>query len=175
MSTLTWLLDLSRQSLMADQAALNVTANNVANQNTPGYTREVVNWQPIDAVTISGSATGAATNAVSQRDRVLEQRVQQQMQVQAQSGALESALQQVQNIFGLSSTAATASTTALGSAMDSYSGACLLCPAILPIHRHGRKCCPLRTPWLLLEILLLSSSLRSLPVSINRLAPLLVR
>ncbi len=120
MGTLTSLMDLSRQALMADQAALNVTANNVANQNTPGYTREVVNWQPIDAFTISGSTTGAATNAVSQRDRVLEQRVQQQTQVQAQSSALESALQQIQNIFGLSSTAATASTTALGSAMDSY-------------------------------------------------------
>jgi len=124
MGTLTSLMDMSRQALMADQAALNVTANNVSNQNTPGYTREVVNWRPVDAVTITGSTSGTGVStgqsAISQRDRVLEQRVQQQTQVQAQSGALESAMQQVQNIFGLSSTAASASTTVLGSAMDAY-------------------------------------------------------
>jgi flagellar hook-associated protein 1 FlgK len=127
MGTLTSLMDMARQALMADQAALNVTANNVANQNTLGYTRQVVNWQPVDAVTINGliNVTGNSMgdSAVSQRDRVLEQRVQQQTQVQAQSSALESALQQVQSIFGLSSSAASASTTALGSAMDSFFGA----------------------------------------------------
>ncbi len=104
MGTLTSLMDMSRQALMADQAALNVTANNVSNQNTPGYTREVVNWRPVDAVTITGSTSGTGVStgqsAISQRDRVLEQRVQQQTQVQAQSSALESAMQQVQNIFG---------------------------------------------------------------------------
>lgn len=122
MGTLTSLMDLSRQALMADQNALNVTANNVSNQNTPGYTREVVNWQPTDAVTLSGTtySTGVTSTAVSQRDRVLEQQVQQQTQTQSQSGALESALQQVQDIFGLSSTSTSASSTALGTATDSF-------------------------------------------------------
>src|SRR5580704_14997535 len=105
MGTLTSLLDIAREALLADQVAMNVTASNVANQNTPGYTNEVVNFQSADAVTFSGDSygTGVTANAVSQRDRVLEQRVQQQTQTQAQSGALESALQQVQNIFGLGS------------------------------------------------------------------------
>lgn len=122
MGTLTSLMDLSREALMADQNALNITANNVANQNTPGYTREVVSWQPTDAVTLSGTSysTGITSTATSVRDRVLEQRVQQQTQTQAQSGALQSALQQVQDIFGLSSTSTSASSTALGSAMDSF-------------------------------------------------------
>src|SRR6185312_6721666 len=122
MGTLTSLLDLSQQALMADQNALNVTANNVANQNTPGYTREVVNWQQSDAVTISGASysTGITTTAVSQRDRVLEQRVQQQTQTQGQSGALSSALQQVEDIFGLSSSSTSASSTALGTATDAF-------------------------------------------------------
>lgn len=115
-------MDLSREALMADQNALNITANNVSNQNTPGYTREVVNWQPTDAVTLSGTtySIGITSSGTSVRDRVLEQRVQQQTQTQAQSGALESALQQVQNIFGLSSTSTSASSTALGSAVDSF-------------------------------------------------------
>jgi len=122
MGTLSSLMDLSREALMADQAALNVTAGNVANQNTPGYTRQVVSWQQTDAVTLSGQVygTGITSTAVSQRSRILEQRVQQQTQTQAQSGALESALQQVENIFGLTSSATSASLTALGTATDAF-------------------------------------------------------
>ncbi len=122
MGTLTSLLDVSREALLADQAALNATSTNVANQNTAGYTRQMVSFQSTDAVTLSGGSygNGVTATAVSQRDRVLEQRVQQQTQIQAQSGALESALQQVQSIFGLSSTSTSASTTALGSATDSF-------------------------------------------------------
>src|SRR6185312_10660332 len=124
MGTLTSLMDLSRQALMADQNALDVTAANVANQNTPGYTRQVVSWQSADAVTLNGLtySTGITSTAVSQRDRILEQRVQQQTQSQAQSSALESALQQVQDIFGLGSTGTSASSTALGSATDAFFG-----------------------------------------------------
>jgi flagellar hook-associated protein 1 FlgK len=115
-------MDIARQALIADQEALNVTSNDVANQNTVGYTRQVVTFQPVDAVTLSGDSVGSGVtaSATSQRDRVLEQRVQQQTQTQAQSGALESALQQVQNIFGLSSTASSASSTILGSATNSF-------------------------------------------------------
>jgi flagellar hook-associated protein 1 FlgK len=122
MGTLTSLLDISREALLADQVALNVTATNVANQNTAGYTDEIVTFQSADAVTLSGSTygSGVTASAVSQRDRVLEQRVQQQTQTQAQSGALESALQQVQNIFGLSSTSASASSTQLGTDINSF-------------------------------------------------------
>ena len=115
-------MDIARQALMADQEALNVTSNNVANQNTAGYTREVVSFQAVDEVTLSGGSfgDGVTATATSQRDRVLEQQVQQQTQVQAQSGALESALQQIQNVFGLSSTTSSASSTDLGTAINSF-------------------------------------------------------
>jgi flagellar hook-associated protein 1 len=122
MGTIMSLMDIAQQALMADQEALNITSNNVANQNTAGYTREVVNFLTVDAVTLSGGAfgSGVTASATSQRDRVLEQQVQQQTQTQAQSGALESALQQIQNIFGLSSTASSTSSTVLGTATDSF-------------------------------------------------------
>jgi flagellar hook-associated protein 1 FlgK len=127
MGTVNSLMDLARQTLMADQAALGVISNNVANQNTPGYTRQVVNWQTRDSVTIGsytmGEGVAVGSQGVSQRDRILEQRVQQQTQTQAQSEALSSALNQIQNIFGLSSTSSSSSSTALGSAMDSFFGA----------------------------------------------------
>jgi flagellar hook-associated protein 1 len=122
MGTITSLMDIARQALMADQEALNVTSNNVANQNTAGYTREVVNFQSVDAFTLSGGTfgSGVTASATSQRDRVLEQLVQQQTQTQSQSGALESALQQIQNIFGLSSTTSSASSTVLGTAVNAF-------------------------------------------------------
>ena len=122
MASIASVLDIAQQALLADQQALNVTASNVANQNTAGYTREVVSFQPNDSVTLSGGSIGSGVTAAasSQRDRVLEQQVQQQTQVQSQSSAVESALQQVQNIFGLSATAASASSTVLGSATDAF-------------------------------------------------------
>ena len=122
MGTLTSLMDIARQALMANQEALNVTSNNVANQNTAGYTREVVSFQTVDEVTLSGGSfgDGVTATATSQRNRVLEQQVQQQTQVQAQSGALESALQQIQNVFGLTSTSSSASSTDLGTSINSF-------------------------------------------------------
>jgi flagellar hook-associated protein 1 FlgK len=122
MATLTSLMNISRQALMSDQAALNITANNVMNQNTAGYTREVVSFQSTDSVTLSGGAIdeGVSTSETSQRDRILEQTLQQQTQITGQSGALESALQQVENIFNITSTQSSATSTPLSSAIDSF-------------------------------------------------------
>lgn len=123
MGTLNSALSLAQQALLASQTALNITANNVANQNTPGYTREVATWTENDSVTIGNTTLGMGATVgtpVSQRDRVLEQRVQQQIQVQSQSQSLEDALNQVQDIFGLSSTSDSASSTALGTALNNF-------------------------------------------------------
>jgi flagellar hook-associated protein 1 len=123
MGSLALLMNSPLSALKADQVALDATSNNVANQNTVGYTREVVNFQATDIVTLNGTISdGVSTGsgAVSQRDRVLEQRVQQQTQVQGQSAALESAWQQIEGIFNLSTSSSSAGSTALGSAMDSF-------------------------------------------------------
>ena len=124
MGSLTSLLGLAQIALQANQAALNVTANNVANGNTVGYTREIVNFQSQDSISINGSTWGdgvtTGDGAVSVRDRILERRVQQQTQVQAQSSAAASALSAVQSVFQLSATKSSASATALGTAIDAF-------------------------------------------------------
>jgi flagellar hook-associated protein 1 FlgK len=123
MGSLALLMNSSLSALKADQAALDATSNNVANQNTVGYTREVVNFQATDIVTLNGSigdGVSVGSGAVSQRDRVLEQRVQQQTQAQGESAALDSAWQQIEGIFNLSASSSSAGATALGSAMDSF-------------------------------------------------------
>ena len=123
MGTLSGLMSLTNAALDADQNAINITSNNVANQNTPGYTRETVNFESSDAVSLSGYAglgESVTATAVSQRDRVLEQQLQQQTQGSTSSSALLTALQSVQSMFGLTSTSSDASSTTLGSAVDGF-------------------------------------------------------
>jgi flagellar hook-associated protein 1 FlgK len=123
MGTLISILNISKEALLAEQAAINTTSNNVANQNTAGYTREVPNFTAQDTYVLNGIQTADGVTAgqpTSIRDRVLEQRVQQQTQVESQSASLQSALSDVENIFGLTATSSSSSLTALGTAVDSF-------------------------------------------------------
>ncbi len=113
MGTINSAFSLISGALNADQAALSIVANNVANVNTPGYAEEVPNWQENQPVTISGIAYGdgvSETGATSLRDRVLEERLNQQQQLASSSGARLTALNSIQALFppDSGSTAATA-------------------------------------------------------------------
>lgn len=113
MATLSSAFSIAAGALEADQAALNIIANNTANANTPGYTNELPQWQANDPVTINGTSYGTGvtmTGAASQRDLVLEQRIQQQMQLEQGTGAQLAALDQLQSIFG-AATSASSSTS----------------------------------------------------------------
>jgi flagellar hook-associated protein 1 FlgK len=117
MGTLTTLLNLSQNALLASQAAIDITSNNVANANTPGYTDEVATWQENDSVRLgptSVAGEGASVSAVSQRDLVLNQRVQQQTQLVSASSAESAALTSLQAIFGITSSSTSAVATTLG-------------------------------------------------------------
>jgi flagellar hook-associated protein 1 FlgK len=123
MGTLVSALNIAKEALDANQSALNITANNVANQNTAGYTREVANFSTQDTYLLGGyeQANGVtAGTPTSIRDRVLEQRVEQQTQASAQSSTLQTALNSVQSIFGLTATSTSSDLTALGTATDSF-------------------------------------------------------
>ena len=119
MATLNSAFNIATGALNADQAALNVVSNNVANANTPGYTREVATFVENDPVTINGASYGQGvtmTGGVSQRDLVLDQALQQQNQTASASSARLTALQQVESIFSQTTTADP------GSSTDSTSG-----------------------------------------------------
>jgi flagellar hook-associated protein 1 FlgK len=123
--SLTSLFDVARSALASDQLALSVTSNNVANQNTVGYTRQVVSFSSLDSVTLSnsggtGSSATVTASESSKRDRVLEQRVQQQTQTQASTSAESDVLSGIQNVFSLSTSSDTSGSTAIGAALDTF-------------------------------------------------------
>jgi flagellar hook-associated protein 1 FlgK len=114
MATLSMAFGIATGALEADQAALNIVSNNVANANTPGYTREVAVFQENDPVTIDGQSYGdgvALPISVSQRDNVLNQELQQQNQNVSASAARLSALDQVQAVFNQTTNANSSSST----------------------------------------------------------------
>lgn len=125
MGTLTALLNLSQNALLASQAAIDITSNNVANANTPGYTEEVATWRENDSVKLSPTSSagqGATVSVTSQRDPVLNQRVQQQTQLVSSSSAEGAALTSLQSIFGITSSSTSAVSTAIGADMNALFG-----------------------------------------------------
>ena len=124
MASLNIAFSIASNALGQDQSALDVISNNVANANTPGYTREVANWEENDPVTINGTSYGSGatmTGPISQRSLVLDGMLQQQMQAESGSSARLNALDQVQSIFNSATSAGSnSSTTGIGQDMSQF-------------------------------------------------------
>jgi flagellar hook-associated protein 1 FlgK len=102
MSSLNASLATALSGLSAEQGALAATTNNVANANTPGYSREVpvlVSSDPIvvDPLTLGTGVTLQSIESI--RDPILESSIQQESQTQGQLNAQVAALQQTQTNF----------------------------------------------------------------------------
>lgn len=125
MGTISSALNMMSRTLNADQSALNVVANNVANANTPGYTKETPTWQENDALLINGKLVGdgaTQTGAESQRDRVLLERLDQQQQLASASGARLTALDSIQALFTPDSGSTNSTAGDIGSDLTGFFG-----------------------------------------------------
>ena len=100
--SLTTTLSTATQALFAQELELQVTNNNIANVNTAGYTREVVNLSEA-APTQSGSLSiGNGVNIQgiqSVRDELLTSRIQQQTSQGSSADAQVNALNEIQTLF----------------------------------------------------------------------------
>jgi flagellar hook-associated protein 1 FlgK len=123
MGTISSALSLISQGLDADQAALSVVANNVANANTPGYTEETPDWQENQPININGVSYGdgaTETGAASVRDNVLNERLDQQQQLASASSARLTALDTVQALFTPDSGSSSAEAGDIGSDLTGF-------------------------------------------------------
>jgi flagellar hook-associated protein 1 FlgK len=123
MGTINSAFSLISGALDADQSALSIVANNVANANTPGYTEETPNWSENSPVEINGASYGSGvteTGPTSLRDRVLEERLNQQQQLASASSARLTALTGVQALFTPDSGSASATAGDIGSDITGF-------------------------------------------------------
>jgi flagellar hook-associated protein 1 len=125
MGTISSAFNIATGALQADQSALNTVASNVANVNTPGYTRETPNFTENPPLYISDIANGTGvsfTGSTSVRDRVLDQRLAQQQQLASSSGARLTALDSLQILFSPDSGSTSSTAGDIGSDLTSFFG-----------------------------------------------------
>lgn len=123
MGTINSALSLTTGALDADQAALSVVANNVANANTTGYTEEVPDWQANAPINVHGIQVGdgvTETGSTSLRDRVLEERLDQQQQLASASNSRLTALNSIQALFTPDSGSSSSTAGDIGSDVTSF-------------------------------------------------------
>jgi flagellar hook-associated protein 1 FlgK len=124
MGTISSALGIISGALDADQSALNIVANNVANAGTAGYTEETSNFVENDPITINGVSCGTGvteTGAISVRDKVLMERLDQQQQQASSSSTRLTALESVQGLFSVDSGSTSSSTAGdIGSDLTSF-------------------------------------------------------
>ena len=89
-------------ALQADQGALNVVTNNIANVNTPGYSREVANLEEAPPISYDNQQFGTGVKLADVqgiRDNVLQLRLNQETQTQGQLTTVVDGMNQVQPLF----------------------------------------------------------------------------
>jgi flagellar hook-associated protein 1 FlgK len=102
MSNLLATMSLATGALAAEQSALTETANNVANVNTPGYSRKQPQFGENPPIVLGQLTFGTGVsleNAASIRDPILQIRIQQETGTQGELSAFVNAMQQVQTQF----------------------------------------------------------------------------
>lgn len=100
--SLLGLFNIGRTALFASQTALQVTSNNIANVNTPGYSRQEVILSVGTPVIESGGSVGTGVTISGirrQYDRFMQVQLLGQYQNQGRSFGLNQALGQVEQIF----------------------------------------------------------------------------
>ena len=101
-------LNVATSALAAQQRAMDVTGQNIANASTAGYTRQRVDMQAVSGVSAAtyytrsdGLGNGVSADTVTRvRDAFLERRAQQEAGTAAQATAVATAYDGVETSFG---------------------------------------------------------------------------
>jgi flagellar hook-associated protein 1 FlgK len=93
-------LEIGRRALRAQQTALSTTSQNIANANTPGYSRREANLETAVSGIQGGIGSGVdVASVVRKRSSFLDAQVRVEQQVLGRWEALEGALQGIEVVF----------------------------------------------------------------------------
>ena len=106
MGSLFSALDSASSALDAFQRAVDVTQNNVANANSPGYAAQVPTFQAESFQSTNGLSGGVVEQTQDTRNQFADTAVQQQLSQQGLYQQLQSSLTPLQNVFDVSSSSA---------------------------------------------------------------------
>jgi flagellar hook-associated protein 1 FlgK len=96
-------LGIGRSSLLTQQRAIQVTSNNVANVNTPGYTRQRAVLQPVsptflaDGIPIGGGVEATAVERII--DEAIDEQLRQERSASGFDTTREATLARIEGIF----------------------------------------------------------------------------
>lgn len=111
------ILDVARSGLIAQQAALEVTSENIANVNTPGYSKQTAILESAPTVVTNGLPLGTGVNVVGiQRsyDALLQQQIVDGNSAYGESSTKQTVLQQIEPSFN------EINSSGLGQSMDDF-------------------------------------------------------
>jgi len=96
--SLTAALEIAKSALRTHQFGLNVTGNNIANVNTPGYVRKTANLT--SSYTVNGVGSGVRVGSLTAvRDRMLDSQARFESALLGRLEALESGMTTLEAIF----------------------------------------------------------------------------
>jgi flagellar hook-associated protein 1 FlgK len=125
MGSLSAGLNISLQSLLTEESAIQTTSNNIANVNTPGYARQRPDLAETPPVQLGNLTFGTGVelqHVTSLRDSILDLRVNQETQQQGKLNAFLGSAQQIQALFNeTSGTGLQSSLTAFFSSVSQLS------------------------------------------------------
>ena len=102
MGTLSSALSIVVGALDADQGAIDITTNNLANANTPGYARQIVQFSENDPTQVGNLILGTGVTlqqAQTVRSNVLQLQLSQEQQTSGQLDAFVNGMSQVETLF----------------------------------------------------------------------------
>ena len=104
MSDLFSILSSTARSLEAQRVALDVTGQNIANVNTPGYSRRTVDFAAVPPPTRDSAGGGVDVQAIrAERDRLVERRLQLETSGAEQYATVADVLGQIEGTIGTGS------------------------------------------------------------------------
>ena len=96
------LFDIAKSAIFASQTALTVTSNNIANVNTPGFTRQEALFAAASPVTLSGNLLGNGVTISGIKrdyDKFIQTQLWEQYQNYGRSYALDQTLSGIEQVF----------------------------------------------------------------------------